>query len=234
MNKLLVAIVVILVLYTAVSSKGCHGGARKSDTTIVHDTTWSVHDSLIYSKPKPAKIIHDTIPPQYLADTNYARLKIQYDSLLREFFALKTYYDTVRLDTLGYVSVIDSVQKNGILGRSFHTNYKIPTITNTVTIQHYEKPKAKVFIGGGIDLSPSLAPTGAHGGLLLNKTDGGVGTSGWRHSEETKTKLSKIKRQNSGSLVNNILKMSEYDALQILNRYKHLIYILNNTPNVTI
>lgn len=170
MNKILTAIVAGLILFIAVGKGGgCHSGARKSDTIITHDTSWEVHNSLIYSKPKPGKVIHDTtqIPPQYLADTNYTRLKFQYDSLLKEFFALKIYADTVRLDTLGYVSIIDSVQKNGILGRSFHTNYKIPTITITQTITHYDPPKAQLYYGFGLDLSPTLAPTGAHGGLIL-------------------------------------------------------------------
>ena len=167
MNKLLVAIVVVLLVYTAVSSKGCHSGARKSDTIITHDTTWTVHDSLIYAKPKPAKIIHDTIPPQYLADTNYARLKVQYDSLLREFFALKVYADTVRLDTLGYIAVADSIQNNALKGRSYHTNYKIPTVTVTKTITHYDPPKSQVFYGGGLELNSTLAPIGARGGLIL-------------------------------------------------------------------
>lgn len=168
MNKLLLIIIVGFVLYTAFSKGGgCNSGPRKSDTTILRDTQWKVHDSLIYAKPKPAKIIHDTIPPIYLADPDYARLKVQYDSLLKEFFALKIYADTVRLDTLGYVSVIDSIQKNGIIGRSYRTNYKIPTITNTVTIHHYDKPKAQLYWGGGLELSPTLAPTGAHGGLIL-------------------------------------------------------------------
>ena len=168
MNRLLVTIIVGFILYTAFSKGGgCNPEHRKSDTLIKHDTAWTVHDSLIYSKPKPGKIIHDTIPPQYLADTNYARLKIQYDSLLREFFALKIYADTVRLDTLGYVSVIDSIQKNGILGRSFHSNYKIPTVTVTKTITHYDPPKAQLYWGGGLDINQSFAPKGAHGGLIL-------------------------------------------------------------------
>lgn len=168
MNRLLVLIVAALILYVSFGKGGgCSSGQRKSDTLVVHDTSWTVHDSLIYSKPLPGKTVYLPAETQYLADTNYARLRVQYDSLLKEFFALKTYYDTVRIDTLGYVSVIDSVQKNGIIGRSFRTNYKIPTVTVTKTITHYDPPKNQVFWGGGLDLSPTLAPVGAHGGLLL-------------------------------------------------------------------
>lgn len=168
MNKILIFIIAGFVLYTAFSKGGgCNREHRKSDTVIAHDTTWSVHDSLIYSKPLPGKTVYLPAPTEYLADTNYARLKVQYDSLLKEFFALKTYYDTVRLDTLGYVSVIDSVQKNGITSRSFHSNYKIPTVTVTKTITHYDPPKAQLYWGGGLDINQSFAPKGAHGGLIL-------------------------------------------------------------------
>ena len=75
---------------------------------------------------------------------------------------------TFEEDTSDAPLITDTVNQNSIKGRSIRSNYKIPTITNTITIQHYEKPKAKLFIGGGLDLSPSLAPIGAHAGLLLN------------------------------------------------------------------
>ena len=168
MNKILTAIVAGLILFIAVGKGGgCHSGARKSDTVITHDTTWTVHDSMIYIKPKPAKTIYLEAPVRFLADTNYDRLKIQYDSLLKEFFALKAYADTVRLDTLGYVAIADTVQQNGLTGRSYHSNYKIPTVTVTKTITHYDPPKAQLYYGGGLDLNQTLAPTGAHGGLIL-------------------------------------------------------------------
>ena len=176
MNKLLTGIILVLVLYVAFSKNGCTPKHQKSDTTIVHDTTWSVHDSLIYAKPKPAKIVYLDAPVEYLADTNYARLKVQYDSLLREYFALKTYADTVRLDTLGYVSVIDSVQKNGLIGRSYHTNYKIPTVTVTKTITHYAPPTSALFFGGGVEGNKTLGVTGAQVGILYkSKKDKIVG-----------------------------------------------------------
>jgi hypothetical protein len=169
MNKILVGIIVLFVLYTALGKGGgCNPGPRKSDTTIIRDTQWKVHDTVIYKTLK-GKVLHDTIatPPQYIADTNYPKLLAQYNDLLSKYMALVEFRDTIRLDTLGYVAITDTVNQNNIKGRSVRSNYKIPTITNTVTIQHYEKPKAQMFFGGGIDLSSSLVPVGAHGGLLL-------------------------------------------------------------------
>jgi hypothetical protein len=169
MNKILVFIIAVLVLYTAFSKGGgCNSGPRKSDTTILRDTQWSVHDTTIYKTLK-GKTLHDTIPtpPEYIADTNYPKLLSQYNDLLKKYMALVEFKDTIRLDTLGYVAITDTVNQNSIKGRSVRSNYKIPTITNTITIQHYEKPKAQLYFGGGIDLNPTLAPTGAHGGLIL-------------------------------------------------------------------
>lgn len=173
MNKLLVAVIVGLILYTALSKGGgggCNAPHKKSDTTVVHDTSWSVHDTTIYkTMTLKGKTLHDTIvtPPQYIADTNYHVLLEQYNLLLKKYIALVEYKDTIRIDTLGYVAITDTVNQNSLKGRSVRTNYKIPTITNTVTIQHYEKPKAQLYYGGGIDLNQTLAPVGAHGGIIL-------------------------------------------------------------------
>jgi hypothetical protein len=169
MNKILVFIIVGLILYTAFSKGGgCNSGARKSDTTILRDTQWKTHDTTIYKTLK-GKTLHDTIatPPEYIADTNYPKLLAQYNDLLKKYMALVEFKDTIKIDTLGYVAITDTVNQNLLKGRSVRTNYKIPTITNTVTIQHYEKPKAQLYYGFGLDLNTSFAPKGAHGGLVL-------------------------------------------------------------------
>lgn len=181
MKNLLSLTVIVLVLLLIFGNRSCNipGFEKpKSDTTVVHDTSWSVHDSIVYSKPKPAKIIHDTtqIPPIYLADTNYAKLKEQYDDLLKKYFALATYMDTLRIDTLGYIAIADTIQQNLIKGRSFHSNYKIPTITKTVTINNYAIPKAQVYVGGGIGINKTLGVTGVEvGGILKTKKDQIIG-----------------------------------------------------------
>jgi hypothetical protein len=171
MNKILLVIVVVLVFFLAVGKGGgCHGGAKKSDTTVVHDTSWSVHDTTIYKTLiGKGKTLHDTIatPPQYIADTNYPKLLAQYNDLLGKYLALVEFRDTIRLDTLGYVYVLDTINQNSIKGRSVRTNYKIPTVTITKTITHYDPPKAQLYYGFGLDLNQTFAPTGAHGGLIL-------------------------------------------------------------------
>ena len=169
MNKILTIIIVVLVIFMATGNgKGCHSGARKSDTVVTHDTAWTLHDTTVYKTLK-GKTLHDTIatPPQYIADTNYPALLVQYKELLSKYLALVEFKDTIKLDTLGYVAITDTVNQNAIKGRSVRSNYKIPTVTVTKTITHYDPPKAQLYYGFGLDLNPTFAPTGAHGGLIL-------------------------------------------------------------------
>jgi len=150
MNKILTFIIMALVFAMALQNKGCNAPNIKADTVTLHDTAWQVHDSLIVKKLKIKQIIHDTLPAEYIADTNYPKLKAQYDALVIAYLVKNLYTDTVKIDTLGYVAVTDTVHKNEIHGRSYKYNYKIPTITVTNTITKQAPPKGALFIGGGV------------------------------------------------------------------------------------
>jgi hypothetical protein len=150
MNKILVFVVMVLLFTVTLQYKGCDAPQIKADTVTLHDTTWTVHDSLIVKKLKVKEIIHDTLPPEYIADTNYPKLKAQYDALVIAHLAKKVYADTVKLDTLGYVAVADTVHKNELQNRSYKYNYKIPTVTVTTTITKQAPPKGALFMGGGV------------------------------------------------------------------------------------
>ena len=173
MNKVFIFIIGVLVVFVLLQNKGCVTGSNNptSDTLVVHDTTWSVKDSLIFSKPLPAKIIHDITylegKTEYLADTNYAALKVQFDDLVKKYTALAIYVDSVKLDTLGYVTVTDTIQENGIKGRSWKYNYKIPFVTKTVTVTNYAKPKTQLYVGGGVSTTQTFGLHSAEAGLIL-------------------------------------------------------------------
>ena len=173
MNKVYLFIIGVLVVFVLLQNKGCVGGGDRStsDTLVVHDTTWSVHDSLIYSKPLPAKIIHDSLfiegKTEYLADTNYAALKVQFDNLVKMYTALAIYVDSVKLDTLGYVSVTDSVRENKLIGRAWKYNYKVPFVTKTVTITNQAPSITQLYVGGGINTTQTLGLHSAEAGLIL-------------------------------------------------------------------
>ena len=165
MNKILVFIVIVLMFTVTLQHKGCNAPQIKADTVTLHDTTWQTHDSLIIKKLVIKNTIHDTLPPEYIADTNYPKLKAQYDALVFAHLAKNIYADTVKLDTLGYVAVADTVHKNELLGRSYKYNYKIPTITVTNTITKQAPAKGALFMGGGITGNPNEVKS-LFGGLL--------------------------------------------------------------------
>jgi hypothetical protein len=150
MNKVLIVIVVVLIFIVTAQNSAYLKADLKADTVTLHDTTWQVHDSLIIKKLKIKEVIHDTLPPEYIADTNYPKLKAQYEALVSAFLVKNIYADTVKLDTLGYVSVADTVYKNEIHNRSYRYSYKIPTVTVTNTITKYAPAKGALFMGGGI------------------------------------------------------------------------------------
>jgi len=150
MNKILILVVVALLFVLAVQHGGCGNPNLKADTVTLHDTAWTAHDSLIVKKLKVKEVIHDTLPQEYIADTNYPKLKAQYDALVIAYLAKNIYADTVKLDTLGYIAVADTVYKNELQNRSYKYNYKIPTVTVTTTITKQAPPKGALFMGGGV------------------------------------------------------------------------------------
>jgi hypothetical protein len=172
MNKLLSAIILVLVAVLLFQNNGCtYIDNQKPEIITVHDTTWQVHDSLIIKKLKIKEVIHDTLPPEYVADTNYPKLKAQYDALVVSYLAKNIYADTVKLDTLGYVAVADTVYKNEIYNRSYKYNYKIPTITVTTTITKYAPAKGALFVGGGITGNSNQVNSLNGGFLYKSKKD---------------------------------------------------------------
>lgn len=90
------------------------------------------------------------LPVEYLPDTNYAKLKDQYDALAKKYLARKDYKDTLKLDSIGYVTLSDTIEKNEIAGRQFSYSYKLPTIIKTIEITKQAAPKNQVYVGGTI------------------------------------------------------------------------------------
>jgi hypothetical protein len=172
MNKLLSVIVIVLVAFILFQNDGCtYIKDKQPEVVTVHDTAWTIHDSLIIKKLKIKEVIHDTLPPEYIADTNYLTLKLQYEALASAFLDKNIYTDTLKLDTLGYIAVADTVYKNELQKRSYKYNYKIPTITVTNTITKQAPPKGALFIGGGVTGNPNEVKSFFGGFLYKSKKD---------------------------------------------------------------
>ena len=167
MNKVLMLFIVILLFIILTQNRSCNSSKIEPTVVTVHDTAWTVHDSLIIKKLKIKEVIHDTLPPEYIADTSYPKLKAQYDALVFDHLAKNIYTDTLKLDTLGYVAIADTVHKNKLQNRSYNYNYKIPTIHTTTTITKYAPAKNQLYVGGGVDGNKTAGVTNLNVGLLF-------------------------------------------------------------------
>ena len=88
-------------------------------------------------------------------------------ALLQDFFAKNIYKDTLNLpDSLGTVSLIDTITQNKIFGRTFNASVKQRTIKETTIVK--ELPKTKVFYGleGGFNKADVVSHLGL--GVLIN------------------------------------------------------------------
>ena len=145
------------------------GETRPNDTLVVHDTTWQIHDSIIVRKvPKPYEVIVEIASkPEMLADTNYARLKEQYNALLQLYINKFAYNDTIRVGTYGYIALLDTIKENKLAYRRTRDNFNIPIVKETKTITKYAPPTRNLFVGGGVIVNNAIGIRGAEAGMIL-------------------------------------------------------------------
>jgi len=67
--------------------------------------------------------------------------------ILRDYYAKYVYKDTIKLeDSLGMVTLTDTIQKNKIIGRKFKSEINQITIKDSIFIK--ELPKNQIYVGG--------------------------------------------------------------------------------------
>ena len=134
--------------------------------TVVRDTVLVVKESFTTTKPQVVETIvaHDSIiMKEYVPDTNYAKLVAQYQEVVNQLLAKNIMQDSVAVDSVGYVKITDTVQKNLVVGRSVQTKISYPIIRETITLP--AKKTNQLYVGGAILASP--APNGIMASALL-------------------------------------------------------------------
>lgn len=171
MTKFLTGIIVVLlgiILLQRVFTPKCADPIAKmivlKDTVSIHDT------SVMYRKVRLA--IHDTTykPTDtiYKVDTNCEVTKDRFIKLVKSHVATNIYVDTIRVDTIGYVRIYDTIQFNKIKGRGLKYRLVIPNHIEYVKVP--AEPKRQLYVGGGL-----LADgTAIKKGLVLNAAEVGL------------------------------------------------------------
>lgn len=163
--------IAILVLIAVVVFQQC-GGNKKGTGEIVkvdgkkyelikHEIdTFEIVKTKVVTK-KGEDIYHETIK-----EINIPAI-VDTQALLHDYFAKNIYKDTLQLpDSLGIVSLIDTITQNKILGRTFNASVKQRVIKETTIVK--ELPKTKFFYGleGGFNKADLISHLGM--GLLIN------------------------------------------------------------------
>jgi hypothetical protein len=167
-KNIAIAVLIIFVLLEWFNPGGVMPGkkvfiAGKAYEVIKHDIdTVDIVKTKIVTK-KGEDIYHETIVEKEVI----IPAVIDTAALLKDYYSKVLYKDTLILpDSLGTVSVIDTITQNKILGRTFNANVKQRTIKETMIVK--ELPKTKVFYGleGGFNKADFVSSVGA--GVLIN------------------------------------------------------------------
>jgi hypothetical protein len=167
--------IAIIALFVIVILQQCKNKADvsppASTTTSKSDTTSSpVRGSgEIHQAPNP--IINVVLPPTQQQSQGVDRIIYQNDTVtirqvLTEFFSKNVSTTKLPIDTIGSVTITDTISKNTIAGRSYSYNLKYPVITNTVTIREPYNPQRKVYVGGGFQANKTDLINQFKAGLL--------------------------------------------------------------------
>jgi hypothetical protein len=167
--------IALLVLIAIVVFQQC-GGNKKGTGEIVkvdgkkyelikHEIdTFEIVKTKVVTK-KGEDIYHETIKEVTIPAI------VDTQALLHDYFAKNIYKDTLQLpDSLGIVSLIDTITQNKILGRTFNANVKQRIIKETTIVK--ELPKTQVYYGfmGGFNKVDVVSNIGA-GALIKTKKD---------------------------------------------------------------
>jgi hypothetical protein len=153
--KEIVIVILVAVLIFFIASEARY---TKSEPIIVSDTVYQqkTFNKFIKGKSIPFVVL-DTI---YLIDTIKDTILI-----VKDYNQVKVYSDTIKVDSLGYAYIQDTISQNKIQGRSFSANFKLPTITITKLIE--PKSKNQLYLGFIGDIKHSNGQIGIGGSIAL-------------------------------------------------------------------
>jgi hypothetical protein len=149
---------IVIVLLTAVLIFFIGSEARytKSEPVIVTDT--------VYQEKTFTKFIKGNSIPFVVLDTIYI-VETDTITIIKDYNQVKVYSDTMRIDSIGYAYIQDTISQNKIQGRGFNANFNLPTITITKVIE--QKLKNQLYLGFIGDLKHSNGQIGIGGSIAL-------------------------------------------------------------------
>jgi len=175
LQKIKLSEIVILVLLVVLFLQRCGDTTGPLEPKIIRDTVWVNNNGSVITKPTVTNNIPYGVPidrwnTEYLPDTNYSKLLKQYEELVKRFLSTNIESDSIKIDSIGHVYIIDSVTSNIIKNRKVTWNLKYPVITTTIIVP--EPKKTQWYIGGALQGTQGELIDGINAGVLIkNKKD---------------------------------------------------------------
>jgi hypothetical protein len=151
---------IVIVLLVAVLIFFIFSDARytKTDPIIIADT--------VYQQKTFTKFIKGKSIPFVVLDTIYQIDRVTDTiTIVKDYNQVNVYSDTMRIDSLGYAYIQDTISQNKIQGRGFSANFNLPTITITKILE--TKSKNQLYLGFIGDLKHSNGQIGIGGSIAL-------------------------------------------------------------------
>lgn len=153
--KDIVIVLLVAVLIFFIASEARY---TKTDPIIIADT--------VYQEKTFTKFIKGKSIPFVVLDTIYLIDKITDTiTIVKDYNQAKVYSDTIKIDSLGFAYIQDTISQNKIQGRGFSANFNLPTITITKLIE--PKSKNQLYLGFIGDLKHSNGQIGIGGSIAL-------------------------------------------------------------------
>jgi hypothetical protein len=138
MYKNIVIAILVIIVFLFIKDKSSYIG--QPSVIIDTDTVYQQKTFTKFTKGKSIPfVVLDTI---YNIDSTIVHDTI---TIVKDYNQAKVYSDTIRIDSLGYAYIQDTISHNKIQGRGFSANFNLPTITITKVIT--PKPKSEVYLG---------------------------------------------------------------------------------------
>lgn len=146
----------------------------KIDTVIKIDTFYLKKDTIIKKQIHPVRI--DTLfDTSFVPNPNYDSLRVQYEELAEDFLLRRIYKDSLRLDSFGYVLVIDTVRYNKLFDREYKYHYDLPIVVKSTEITKPTPKGAQLYIGGGVAGTKTSFQSVQAGLMFKSKNDKIIG-----------------------------------------------------------
>lgn len=154
MREILLTLAIIVLIVVI----GKNSTNRESNPIIITDT--------VYQEKTFTKYIKGKSIPFVVLDTTYLIEEVHDTiTIISDYSRVYSYSDTIRIDSLGYAYIQDTISQNKIQGRGFSASFNLPTITVTKLIE--PKPKNELYLGFIGDLRHDNGQFGVGGSIGL-------------------------------------------------------------------